>query len=165
MYQSVSEMLAETDRSGRPLWEVILEDDCAERGVKRENSLKEMRRIWEAMKQADAGYDGKIRSASGLVGTDGQKYAEARSRRESLCGPLMGSVIEKMGNRKGLKWRVFKRAPLHDTFRVKPGQLPADFKVLINWPKGCWLESKITVRFWIVTIIMAALAIVTLKIR
>ena len=95
MYQSVSEMLAETDRSGRPLWEVILEDDCAERGVKRENSLKEMRRIWEAMKQADAGYDGKIRSASGLVGTDGQKYAEARSRRESLCGPLMGSVIEK----------------------------------------------------------------------
>ena len=71
----------------------------------------------------------------------------------------------KMGNKRGLKWRVFKRAPLHDTFRVKPGQLPADFKVLINWPKGCWLESKITVRFWIVTIIMAALAIVTLKIR
>ena len=70
-----------------------------------------------------------------------------------------------MGNCRGKKWRVIKRAPLHDTFRVKPDQLPADFKVLINWPKGCWLESKITVRFWIVTIIMAALAIVTLKIR
>ncbi len=78
---------------------------------------------------------------------------------------ILQTNYAKMGNRKGLKWRVFKRAPLHDTFRVKPGQLPADFKVLINWPKGCWLESKITVRFWIVTIIMAALAIVTLKIR
>ena len=78
---------------------------------------------------------------------------------------LLQTKYAKMGNKRGLKWRVFKRAPLHDTFRVKPGQLPADFKVLINWPKGCWLESKITVRFWIVTIIMAALAIVTLKIR
>ena len=71
----------------------------------------------------------------------------------------------KKGNKVGQKWRVIKRAPLHDTFRVAPGQLPSDFKVLIKWPKGCWLESKITVRFWIVTIIMAALAIVTLKIR
>ena len=78
---------------------------------------------------------------------------------------ILQTNYAKMGNKRGLKWRVFKRAPLHDTFRVKPGQLPADFKVLINWPKGCWLESKITVRFWIVTIIMAALAIVTLKIR
>ena len=78
---------------------------------------------------------------------------------------LLQTNYAKRGNRVGQKWRVIKRAPLHDTFRVKPGQLPSDFKVLINWPKGCWLESKITVRFWIVTIIMAALAIVTLKIR
>ena len=78
---------------------------------------------------------------------------------------LLQTNYAKMGNRRGEKWRVIKRAPLHDTFRVAPGQLPANFKVLINWPKGCWLESKITVRFWIVTIIMSALAIVTLKIR
>lgn len=69
------------------------------------------------------------------------------------------------GNRKGLKLRVFKRAPIHDAFRVKPGQLAPDVKVLFNWPKGCWLESKITVRFWIVTIILAAMTIITLKIR
>lgn len=78
---------------------------------------------------------------------------------------ILQTNYAKMGNKRGLKWRVFKRAPLHDTFRVAPDQLPSNFKVLINWPKGCWLESKITVRFWIVTIIMAALAIVTLKIR
>ena len=78
---------------------------------------------------------------------------------------MLQTGIARMGNKRGEKWRFVKRAPLHDTFRVQPGQLPADFKVLLNWPKGCWLESKITVRFWITTIIMAALAIVTLKIR
>lgn len=69
------------------------------------------------------------------------------------------------GNKKGQKLRVFKRAPIHDSFRVKPGQLAPDVKVLLNWPQGCWLESKITVRFWIITIILAALTIITLKIR
>ena len=83
---------------------------------------------------------------------------------ESLSVMLQTGVA-RMGNKRGEKWRIVKRAPLHDTFRVQPGQLPADFKVMLNWPKGCWLESKITVRFWITTIIMAALAIVTLKIR
>ena len=71
----------------------------------------------------------------------------------------------KYGNRRGLKLRVFKRAPIHDAFRVKPGQLPSDFRILLDWPKGCWLESKITTRFWIITIMLCALAIVTLKIR
>ena len=78
---------------------------------------------------------------------------------------LLQTEYAKMGNKRGEKWRVFKRAPIHDAFRIKPGQLPADFKILLNWPKGCWLESKITVRFWIITIITAALTIVTLKIR
>lgn len=78
---------------------------------------------------------------------------------------MLQTQYAKMGNKRGQKWRVFKRAPIHDAFRIKPGQLPADFKILINWPKGCWLESKITTRFWIVTIMLTALAIVTLKIR
>ena len=78
---------------------------------------------------------------------------------------LLQTNYARYGNKRGQKLRVFKRAPLHDTFRVAPGQLPSDFRVLLNWPKGCWQESKITVRFWIVTIMMCALAIVTLKIR
>ncbi len=78
---------------------------------------------------------------------------------------LLQTNYARYGNRRGLKLRVFKRAPLHDTFRVAPNQLPADFRVLLNWPKGCWLESKITTRFWIVSIMMCALAIVTLKVR
>lgn len=78
---------------------------------------------------------------------------------------ILQTNYARYGNKRGLKLRFFKRAPIHDTFRVKPGQLPPDFKVLLNWPRGCWLESKITTRFWIITIMMCALAIVTLKIR
>lgn len=78
---------------------------------------------------------------------------------------LLQTNVARMGNKRGKKWRVFKRAPIHDTFRIKPGQLAKDLKIFINWPKGCWLESKITTRFWIITILMASLAIVTLKIR
>lgn len=78
---------------------------------------------------------------------------------------LLQTQVARMGNKRGKKWRVFKRAPLHDAFRIKPGQLPADYRIFLNWPKGCWQESKITVRFWIVTVITAALTIVTLKIR
>ncbi len=78
---------------------------------------------------------------------------------------LLQTSVARAGNKRGRKWRVFKRAPLHDTFRIKPGQLPSDFVVFLRWPRGCWLESKITTRFWIVTVIMSAFAIVTLKIR
>lgn len=73
--------------------------------------------------------------------------------------------VAKFGNKRGKKLRFFKRAPIHDTFRVLPGQLASDVKVILNWPRGCWLESKITIRFWIMTVLMAALAIITLKIR
>ncbi|MBP5196672.1 MAG: phospho-N-acetylmuramoyl-pentapeptide-transferase [Bacteroidaceae bacterium] len=78
---------------------------------------------------------------------------------------ILQTQVARRGNKVGEKWRAVKRAPIHDAFRVAPGQLPSDFKVWLNWPRGCWFESKITTRFWITTIIMAALAIVTLKIR
>ena len=71
----------------------------------------------------------------------------------------------KFGNKRGKKIRFFKRAPIHDTFRVKPEQLIPDAKYILKWPKGCWLESKITTRFWIITVLLAALAIITLKVR
>ena len=69
------------------------------------------------------------------------------------------------GKRKGNTQRIFKRTPIHDNFRVLPSQLEPDCKYVFKWPKGAWHESKITNRFWIVTIILAALTIITLKIR
>ncbi len=71
----------------------------------------------------------------------------------------------KLGKRKGVKQRIFKRTPIHDNFRVTDDQLDPDCKYLIKSPHSAKHESKITIRFWIITIILAALTIITLKIR
>lgn len=71
----------------------------------------------------------------------------------------------KLGKRRGVKQRIFKRTPIHDNFRTQASQLDPDCKYLITRPKGAFHESKITVRFWITTIILAAMTIITLKIR
>lgn len=71
----------------------------------------------------------------------------------------------KLGKRRGIKQRIFKRTPIHDNFRVTPEQLDPECKYLIKVPHGAKHEAKITIRFWIITIILAALTIITLKIR
>ena len=71
----------------------------------------------------------------------------------------------KLGKRRGIKQRIFKRAPIHDSFRTQDNQLESDCKYLIKTPHTPVHESKITLRFWIVTIILVALTIITLKIR
>ena len=71
----------------------------------------------------------------------------------------------KLGKRRGVKQRIFKRTPIHDNFRTQASQLDPDCKYLITRPKGAFHESKITVRFWITTIILVAMTIITLKIR
>lgn len=84
---------------------------------------------------------------------------------ESLSVILQTSYF-KLGKRRGIRQRVFKRTPIHDNFRVLPDQLEAGCKYVFgNWPRGAWHESKITVRFWITTILLAAATIITLKIR
>lgn len=84
---------------------------------------------------------------------------------ESLSVILQTSYF-KLGKRRGVRQRVFKRTPIHDNFRVLPDQLEAGCKYVFgNWPRGAWHESKITVRFWITTILLAAATIITLKIR
>ena len=71
----------------------------------------------------------------------------------------------KLGKRRGMKQRVFKRTPIHDNFRVTDDQLDPDCKYLLKSPRSPKHEAKITIRFWIITIILAALTIITLKIR
>ena len=71
----------------------------------------------------------------------------------------------KLGKRRGVKQRIFKRTPIHDNFRMTDSQLEPDCKYLIKSPASPKHESKITIRFWIITIILAAFTIITLKIR
>ncbi len=90
-----------------------------------------------------------------------------------LCGVFLVenlSVIMqvryfKKWKKRGEKRRIFKRTPIHDHFRTLPSMLDAECKYLITRPTAVFHESKITVRFWIVTIVLAAITIITLKIR
>ena len=71
----------------------------------------------------------------------------------------------KAGKRRGRKQRIFRRTPIHDSFRTQDSQLDPDCRYLLKGHTGNVHESKITIRFWIVSIILAALTIITLKIR
>ena len=64
--------------------------------------------------------------------------------------------------KKGEGQRVFKMAPLHHHFQK---DATAGANVIWNKPANGMHEAKITIRFWIVSIILAALTFVTLKIR
>ena len=72
----------------------------------------------------------------------------------------------KIQKKKGRRVRVFRATPIHDNFRKLNSQLDAtSHYILYGWPRRPFHESKITIRFWIVTIILAAITIITLKIR
>ncbi|MDO4779664.1 MAG: phospho-N-acetylmuramoyl-pentapeptide-transferase [Bacteroides sp.] len=90
-----------------------------------------------------------------------------------LCGVFLvenvsviaQKVYYKMGKKKGVKQRIFKRAPIHDHFRTDISMVEEGCKVILSKPDKLFNESKITIRFWIITIVLAAITIITLKIR
>ena len=90
-----------------------------------------------------------------------------------LCGIFVAenlSVIMqvayfKKGKKKGIKQRIFRRTPLHHHYNVEDDKLDKECTYIFKGPKKPLHESKVTIRFWIVTIIMAAITLMTLKIR
>ncbi len=79
---------------------------------------------------------------------------------------IIQTQIFKYYKHKGQRVRVFRATPIHDNFRKLDSQLDATSRYIFRgWPHRQFHESKITVRFWITTIILAALTIITLKIR
>lgn len=93
-----------------------------------------------------------------------------------LCGVfLMESVsvilqtqVYKYYKKHGRHVRVWKRAPLHDHFRTSVDQVLKNdptCSILLKGSKNLHHETKIVLRFCIVTLILAAITILTLKIR
>jgi phospho-N-acetylmuramoyl-pentapeptide-transferase len=88
-----------------------------------------------------------------------------------LCGVFLAESISVMiqvcyfkytKKRYGTGKRVFKMTPLHHHFQ-KAGNAGVD--AIIQKPFSIVPESKIVVRFWLIGIILAAITIVTLKMR
>ncbi len=74
----------------------------------------------------------------------------------------------KLGKRKGVHQRLWKRTPLHDHFRTSLEQverLDPGSTVLFKGSNELHHEAKITLRFCIVTVLLIAFTLLTLKIR
>jgi len=93
-----------------------------------------------------------------------------------LCGVFLLEILSdldvKLFLKRGKKHRIWKKGPVHDHFRTSY----SDFKK--TWPNSTVTfkghgegyntvhhEVKITIRFWIVTILLAAFTLITFKIR
>lgn len=81
---------------------------------------------------------------------------------ENLSVMMQVGYFKYTKKRTGIGKRVFKMAPLHHHYQ-KQGN--AGIQALIQKPIQAMPESKIVIRFWIVGIILAAVTIITLKIR
>ena len=81
---------------------------------------------------------------------------------ESLSVMMQVSYFKFTKKKYGAGKRIFKMTPLHHHFQ-KPGNAGID--ALIQKPYIPVPESKLVVRFWLIGIILAVLAIATLKIR
>lgn len=81
---------------------------------------------------------------------------------ENLSVVMQVSYFKYTKKRYGEGKRIFKMSPLHHHFQ-KAGNAGID--AIIQKPIKPMPESKIVIRFWIVGIILAAITIITLKIR
>ena len=90
-----------------------------------------------------------------------------------LCGILVAENLSvilqvayfKQGKKRGIKQRIFKCTPLHHHYTISDEKLDKESSYLIMKPLKPMHEAKVTVRFWIVTIVLAAITLMTLKIR
>ena len=94
-YQSFEQVLQKCHTEEKEFWQVILEDDMAERNVSLQESMEHMRATWDAMLLAAATYEGNLNSSSGLVGGDGRRMEEYihSAVTESLCGEYVDTCI------------------------------------------------------------------------
>lgn len=92
-YHALKDILDYCKTYRKEFYEAILEDDMEERKVSREESMKQMYIMWDAMLLASTAYEGNLKSASGLVGGQGALMESYRKENTPLCGDFLGQVI------------------------------------------------------------------------
>ena len=75
------------------LFDVLLREDCVERGVAPGASLAQMTALYAAIRRAQAGYDGAQHSQSGMVGGDGARLRAYAGSGRTICGEYVAGVI------------------------------------------------------------------------
>ncbi|MCI5806472.1 MAG: L-serine ammonia-lyase, iron-sulfur-dependent, subunit alpha [Clostridium sp.] len=95
MYKSLQELCEIATEQNKKIYEVVLEEDCHERGISVEEGFAQVTKVYQAMKEADQEYDAGITSTSKLAGGDGEKVRQYREKETSLCGDFVVGVMEK----------------------------------------------------------------------
>lgn len=121
-FKSLKEIVTAAEEQKKPFFRIIMEDDMSERMVSEEESFDTMKKMYELMRRADEAYDGGMKSASGLVGSDGQKLEEAMKAGKTMSGDFMGEVMVralKMGESNACMKRIVA-APTAGSCGVMP---------------------------------------------
>ncbi|MGN0299554.1 MAG: L-serine ammonia-lyase, iron-sulfur-dependent, subunit alpha [Lachnospiraceae bacterium] len=124
-YRSLTSIIALAQEKNLSFWEAVAQEDMNERMVSLEDSLNKMLSLYLAMKHADAAYDANLRSQSCMVGGQGQKIHEYYASQNTLCGPFIGTVVEraiKMGESNACMKRIVA-APTAGSCGVVPAVL------------------------------------------
>lgn len=93
-----------------------------------------------------------------------------------LCGVFVMEALSvmiqtrwfRLGKKRGVEQRVWKRSPIHDHFRYSYDEVKKDHpncSYIFKGEKKGQAETKIVVRFWLVSLLLLAFTILTLKIR
>ncbi|MCI7813986.1 MAG: L-serine ammonia-lyase, iron-sulfur-dependent, subunit alpha [Lachnospiraceae bacterium] len=124
-FRSLSEILKQSEKKQKAFWEIIVEDDMTERQVSKEDSFSKMNTMYQAMRDADLSYNASLRSASGLVGGDGEKLICAMKSQSLFCSDFLCRVMAraiKMGESNACMRRIVA-APTAGSCGVLPAVL------------------------------------------
>lgn len=94
-FNTIEEMIRQAEAQNLPIWQYILRTEAADQDAPEEEIFENMRRMYQAMRQADAAYDKDLRSASGLSGGDGERLKRYNQNGKNLAGPYLSLVMEK----------------------------------------------------------------------
>ncbi|MCH4072332.1 L-serine ammonia-lyase, iron-sulfur-dependent, subunit alpha [Pseudoramibacter sp.] len=127
MLDALATVIETAEKTGKPFWQIVEEDSCQENAVEPAESFEAMRATLKAMSDSVADYDASRRSASGLVGGEGEKIEARRKAGRLICGDFVGRVMEialKIGESNACMRRIVA-APTAGSCGVVPAVLIA----------------------------------------
>ena len=94
-YHTLQELQELAVHQKKEIWQIVQQEDLDASERTQEQSYEKMHQMYEAMKYADASYNGNLRSASGRAGGDGEKLHQYNASGKNICGAFIGLVMEK----------------------------------------------------------------------
>ena len=94
-YHTLQELQELAVHQKKEIWQIVQQEDMDASERTQEQSYEKMHQMYEAMKYADASYNGNLRSVSGRAGGDGEKLHQYNASGKNICGAFIGLVMEK----------------------------------------------------------------------